>query len=55
MKSRSRFKMWAVMRDGEIYLIRPTKTLAKREITYLSAGSKHEWGLMMVRVTKWQC
>lgn len=46
-------KMYAVLRDGEIYLIRPTMSLAKREITFLSAGSKHKWGIMAVRVSRW--
>lgn len=45
-------KMWAVLRDGTVYLIRPTRKLAKREITILSAGSKHKWGLIPVRVTE---
>lgn len=47
-------KMYAVTRDGEIYLIRPTLALAKREGRILSSGSKHEWGIMVVRVTRWQ-
>ena len=42
--------MWALYRDGEIFLIRPKKIQANREYGFLSTGSKHEWTLGRVKV-----
>ena len=38
-------QMWAVWRDDEIYLIRPSRDLAQQERDILSLGneSKHKW------------
>jgi hypothetical protein len=48
-----RRKMWAVTRDGAIFLIVTTKRRAMNEHHFLSLGgaSKHSWSLRSVIVT----
>jgi hypothetical protein len=45
-------KMWAVLRDNKIYLIRPErgKALLEREILLLDGASKHKWAVKRVHV-----
>ena len=50
MRTPRRATMWAVWRDGDIYLIRPTQRLARTEASILRAGSKHEWQVSSVNV-----
>lgn len=48
-----RIKMFAVLRDDEIYLIRPTKALATKQKNEfeLNRYSKHQWRVAPVLVT----
>ncbi len=43
--------MWAVTRDGKIYLIRPSQINARRERDILSSGDTGKWAVKKVMVT----
>jgi len=43
-------KMWALLRDGEIYVVRPTYAAVRHELALYRPGSKHTWRCEQVRV-----
>lgn len=51
---RPRKKMWAVLRDDEIYLIVPTRLRARHEREHYENGgySKHAWAVLPVFVSR---
>ena len=55
MKGAARVQMWAVMRDGKVYMILPNLEGLQGAETYLgllskNGTSKHKWGLRPVTV-----
>lgn len=47
-----RRRMWAVTRDGEIWIVRLTRQVARNDVSVYSPGSKHKWGVVRVCVSK---
>jgi hypothetical protein len=36
-------KMWALLRDGQIYVVRPTYDAVRHELALYRPGTKHTW------------